>query len=98
MLCLSDSKRHDDPSVQQLICTIDAAHTLTQLMLAVWPLARVLARHIIESVLAESHGLVSGPRGAAARLGIPPTTLESKIKRFAIDKYRFRSRDFVNSR
>jgi formate hydrogenlyase transcriptional activator len=55
-------------------------------------------RDLIESVLAESHGLVSGPRGAAARLGIPPTTLESKIKRFAIDKYRYRSRNIVNSR
>ena len=53
MLCLSDSIRHDDPSVQQLLRTIDEAHTLTQLILAVWPLARVLARHIIESVLAE---------------------------------------------
>jgi hypothetical protein len=49
MLCLSDSIRHDDPSVQQLLRTIDEAHTLTQLILAVWPLARVLARHIIES-------------------------------------------------
>jgi len=55
-------------------------------------------RDLIESVLAESGGLVSGPRGAAARLGIPATTLESKIKRFAIDKYRFRSRSIVNSR
>src|SRR5215510_5037280 len=53
MRCLSASRRHDDPAVQQLLGTIDAAHTLTQLILAVWPLARVLARHIIESVLAE---------------------------------------------
>ena len=55
-------------------------------------------RELIETVLAESHGLVSGPRGAAARLGIPPTTLESKIKRYEIDKYRYRSRNIVNSR
>jgi hypothetical protein len=53
MLCLSDSIRHDDPSVQQLLSTIDEAHTLTQLILAVWPLARVLAQHIVEYVLAE---------------------------------------------
>jgi hypothetical protein len=39
--------------VQQLLSTIEAAPTLTQLMLAVWPLARVLARHIVEAVLAE---------------------------------------------
>jgi hypothetical protein len=53
MLCLSDSIRYDDPAVQQLLRTIEEAHTLTQLILAVWPLARVLARHIVEYVLAE---------------------------------------------
>src|SRR5713226_2532727 len=53
MLCLNDSIRHDDPSVQQLLSKIEEAHRLTQLILAVWPLARVLARHIIEYVLAE---------------------------------------------
>ena len=37
MLCLSDSIRHDDPSVQQLLKTIEEAQTLTQLILAVWP-------------------------------------------------------------
>ena len=53
MLCLSDSIRHDDPAVQQLLRTIEEAHTRPQLILAVWPFARVLARHIIASVLAE---------------------------------------------
>ena len=53
MLCLSDSIRHDDPCVQRLLHAVDQAQTLTQLILAVWPLARVLAIHIIESVLAE---------------------------------------------
>ena len=53
MLCLSDSIRHDDPSVQPLLSTIEEAQTLTQLILAVWPLARVLALHIVEYVLAE---------------------------------------------
>jgi hypothetical protein len=47
MLCLSDSIRHDDPAVQQLLRTIEEAHTLTQLILAVWPFARVLARHLV---------------------------------------------------
>jgi formate hydrogenlyase transcriptional activator len=47
-------------------------------------------RRLIESMLAESRGRVSGPRGAAARLGVPATTLESKIKRYGIDKHRFR--------
>jgi transcriptional regulator of acetoin/glycerol metabolism len=41
----------------------------------------------IEAALAECHGRISGPSGAAARLGIPRTTLESKIKHFGISKY-----------
>ena len=44
---------------------------------------------MIESALAKSRGKVAGPRGAAARLGIPPSTLESKIKQLRIDKRRF---------
>jgi len=35
---------------------------------------------------------ISGPAGAAARLGIPRQTLDSRIKTLAIDKYRFRNR------
>jgi formate hydrogenlyase transcriptional activator len=49
-----------------------------------------LAEHeaeMIESALAESHGRISGPAGAAAKLGIPRQTLESKIRRLGIDKY-----------
>jgi hypothetical protein len=53
MLCLSDSIRHDDPCVQRLLHAVEQAQTLTPLILAVWPLARVLAIHIIESVLTE---------------------------------------------
>lgn len=41
---------------------------------------------LIEAALAETHGRVSGPRGAAAQLGIPRQTLESKIKTLRIDK------------
>jgi hypothetical protein len=53
MLCLSDSIRHDDPSVQRLLNAVEEARTLTAIILAAWPLARVLALHIIEAVLAE---------------------------------------------
>ncbi|HKR30711.1 MAG TPA: sigma 54-interacting transcriptional regulator [Terriglobales bacterium] len=42
---------------------------------------------MIESALAETHGRISGPSGAAAKLGIPRQTLESKIRRLGIDKY-----------
>ena len=47
-------------------------------------------RALIESALAETRGLVSGPSGAAAKLGLPPSTLESKIKALGIDKKRFK--------
>jgi PAS domain S-box-containing protein len=46
----------------------------------------------IEAALAECHGRISGPGGAAAKLGIPTSTLDSKIKRLDIDKYRFKSK------
>ena len=37
--------------------------------------------------LAESHGRIAGPAGAAAKLGIPRQPPESKIKRLGIDRY-----------
>jgi formate hydrogenlyase transcriptional activator len=48
-------------------------------------------RGIIEAALAASHGRVAGPAGAAAKLGVPARTLDSKIKRLGIDKNRFKS-------
>jgi formate hydrogenlyase transcriptional activator len=48
-------------------------------------------RDIIEAALAASHGRVAGPAGAAAKLGVPARTLDSKIKRLGIDKNRFKS-------
>jgi DNA-binding NtrC family response regulator len=48
---------------------------------------------IIEAALRECGGRVSGASGAAARLGIPGTTLESKIKALKINKYRFKRTD-----
>jgi formate hydrogenlyase transcriptional activator len=41
----------------------------------------------IAAALAESHGRISGAAGAAAKLGIPRQTLESKIKRLGIDRH-----------
>jgi formate hydrogenlyase transcriptional activator len=45
----------------------------------------------IEAALAETKGRIAGPRGAAARLRIPASTLESKIRALKIDKFKFRS-------
>jgi formate hydrogenlyase transcriptional activator len=48
-------------------------------------------KNLIETALKECRGRVYGPRGAAARLGIPRSTLESKIRSLRIDKNRFRT-------
>ncbi|HMD96778.1 MAG TPA: sigma 54-interacting transcriptional regulator [Terriglobia bacterium] len=48
-------------------------------------------RELIGAALAETRGRVSGPLGAAAKLGIPPSTLESKIRSLNINKYYFKT-------
>jgi formate hydrogenlyase transcriptional activator len=48
-------------------------------------------KEMIESALVESQGRISGPAGAAAKLGLPARTLDSKIKRLKINKYRFKA-------
>jgi formate hydrogenlyase transcriptional activator len=48
-------------------------------------------RRLIEQALEESNGRVFGPAGAATRLGIPSSTLESKIRRHRINKHLYRS-------
>jgi len=47
-------------------------------------------KQAIEAALTESRGRVFGPSGAAAKLGVARSTLESKIKTLKIDKNRFR--------
>ena len=49
-------------------------------------------REIIEAALAETRGRVSGPSGAAAKLGIPPSTLDHRIKALKINKNQFKLR------
>ena len=59
-------------------------------------LSQRLAAHekeAIETALSESGGRVFGPSGAAAKLGIPRSTLESKIRSLKIDKNRFKIAD-----
>jgi transcriptional regulator of acetoin/glycerol metabolism len=48
-------------------------------------------RDLIQSALVETKGRIAGRNGAAARLGLPPSTLESKIRALKIDKHRYRS-------
>jgi formate hydrogenlyase transcriptional activator len=49
-------------------------------------------KSLIEAALRETVGRVAGANGAAAKLGIPRTTLESKIRRLEINKYQFKCR------
>jgi formate hydrogenlyase transcriptional activator len=48
-------------------------------------------KEIIEEALRECQGRIFGPTGAAARLGIARSTLESKIRSLNINKNRFKS-------
>jgi formate hydrogenlyase transcriptional activator len=68
-----------------------ASEPKTQLELARKPVAK--EREIIEAALRESGGRVYGPSGAASRLGIPRSTLESKIRTLKISKSRFKAID-----
>ena len=48
-------------------------------------------RQMIETALAATRGRIAGRHGAAAKLGIPRQTLDSKITALGIDKHRYRS-------
>jgi formate hydrogenlyase transcriptional activator len=52
-------------------------------------------REAIEAALDASQGRVSGPNGAAKRLGLPHSTLEFRIKKLGIDKLQFRRKELV---
>jgi len=47
-------------------------------------------RRMIESALTDSRGRVFGPRGAAVKLGVPRSTLESRIRSLSINKHQFK--------
>jgi transcriptional regulator with GAF, ATPase, and Fis domain len=64
--------------------TLSPAHSLAQAI-------ENYERLQIKSALAETSGKVSGPSGAAVKLGLKPTTLESKIKALNINKHAFKS-------
>jgi DNA-binding NtrC family response regulator len=51
----------------------------------------VQEKNMIEAALKDTHGRVSGPTGAAFKLGIPRSTLESKIRSLNINKNQFKS-------
>jgi formate hydrogenlyase transcriptional activator len=58
------------------------------------PLVANLVEHerdVIEHALREAEGVIGGPAGAAAKLGIPRQTLDSKIKKLGIKRHRFKT-------
>jgi formate hydrogenlyase transcriptional activator len=64
-------------------------------------LSRTLAaqeKEMIEAALRKSGGRVSGPSGAASKLGIPGSTLDTKIRSLKINKNRFKITDPSNDR
>ena len=76
--------------------TVDATwfqHDISPVPLPLDRLSATLAateKELIEAALTESRGRVSGPLGAAAKLGIPRQTLDSKIANLQISKNQFR--------
>ena len=48
-------------------------------------------KELIETALVERRGKVSGPAGAASKLGVPRQTLESKIRNLGINKHSFKA-------
>jgi formate hydrogenlyase transcriptional activator len=65
-------------------------HTTSEPRFGLRPSITSRERELIEAALAESHGKVAGPDGAARRLGIARTTLESRIKSLRINKHQYR--------
>jgi formate hydrogenlyase transcriptional activator len=80
ILCDGDTLTVDKP---WLVHDLDPSESLPIVLLE-------RERKLIEAALEKCRGRVSGPSGAAAKLGIPRQTLESKIKNLRIKKLRYR--------
>jgi transcriptional regulator with GAF, ATPase, and Fis domain len=85
ILCETDKFTVDESWLSRRLDETDKANR---------PLFKIPAseeKRTIEAALAEAQGRVSGPSGAAAKLGIPSSTLDSKIKALKINKHRFKT-------
>ncbi len=76
------------PQLRQQLGGVSADRNLTSVLLVTNLLER--EKEIIETALREAGGVVGGPAGAAAKLGIPRETLNSKIRKLGIKRYLFR--------
>jgi formate hydrogenlyase transcriptional activator len=85
ILCDRETLSIDESSMpRETLATLPKSVALTDALMST-------EKEMIEAALEESRGRVSGPSGAAVKLGIQRTTLESRIRRLQIDKHLFRS-------
>jgi PAS domain S-box-containing protein len=89
ILCDSDTLSIDESWLQGE-CPRPSAATTNSAKQGLGRLDPDREKEIIESALAESRGRVSGAAGAAAKLGVPRSTLESRIRSLQINKHRFK--------
>src|SRR5262249_17775340 len=83
ILCETDKFTVDESWLSRQIDETDQASR------ALFRIPASEAKTMIEAALTDARGRVSGPSGAAAKLRIPPSTLDSKIKALKINKHRF---------
>jgi len=83
ILCNGDTFRVDEAWLTSQEATRpDSAGVLTETL-------ESREKELIEAALAESKGRIAGPNGAAAKLGIPRSTLDFRIKRLKINTHKF---------
>jgi PAS domain S-box-containing protein len=84
ILCEGDTLTIDDTWLQSGVCRGAARNPRRS--------TESETKEAIERALTDSGGRVAGPRGAAARLGVPRSTLESRIRSLNIRKHTFKDR------
>jgi len=80
ILCAGDTLWIDEAWLSSQNARLDSSSPLKQNL-------QNYEKELIETALAESNGKVAGPNGAAAKLGIPRSTLDLKIKQLKIKKH-----------
>ena len=83
ILCSGDTLWIDEAWLSSQNARLDSSSPLKQNL-------QNYEKELIETALAESNGKVAGPNGAAAKLGIPRSTLDLKIKQLNIKKHTIR--------
>jgi len=83
ILCAGDALWIDEAWLSGQNARLDSSSPLKQNL-------QNYEKELIETALAESNGKVAGPNGAAAKLGIPRSTLDLKIKQLNIKKHTIR--------